>query len=101
MSKTLQFKVFCFEAYRAEKKMTGWETMQLFEKYGVLEYLEACYDVLHTTGRQYMIEDIDEFINVRKEKECAKNKIEQMRQKGTVVDYDAELASYRDAKYGN
>ena len=66
MSKTLQFKAFCFEAYRADKKMTGRATMQLFKKYGVLDYLEACYDVLHTTGRQYLVEDIDGFIAARK-----------------------------------
>lgn len=66
MSKTLEFKVFCFEAYRAEKKLSGRETMQLFKKYGVLDYLGACYDVLHTTGRSYIIEDIDVFINARK-----------------------------------
>ncbi len=66
MSKTLEFKVFCFEAYRAEKKLTGREAMKLFKKYGVLDYLGACYDVLHTTGRAYIIEDIDIFINARK-----------------------------------
>ena len=66
MSKTLQFKAFCFEAYRADKKMTGRATMQLFKKYGVLDYLGACYDVLHTTGRQYLVEDIDGFIEARR-----------------------------------
>ena len=66
MSNTLQFKAFCFEAYRADKKMTGRATMQLFKKYGVLDYLGACYDVLHTTGRQYLVEDIDGFIAARK-----------------------------------
>ncbi len=66
MSKTLQFKAFCFEAYRADKKLTGRATMQLFKKYGVLDYLGACYDVLHTTGRQYLVEDIDGFIAARK-----------------------------------
>jgi hypothetical protein len=66
MSKTLAFKVFCFEAYRAEKGLSGREAMDLFQKYGVLEYLGACYDVLHTTGREYMIEDIDAFIAVRR-----------------------------------
>lgn len=66
MSKKLDFKVFCFEAYRAEKKLSGRETMGLFKKYGVLEYLDSCYDVLHTTGRDYLIEDIDLFINARK-----------------------------------
>lgn len=66
MSKTLEFKVFCFEAYRAEKKLTGYDAMELFKKYGVLQYLDECYDVLHTTGRDYLVEDIDMFINTRK-----------------------------------
>ena len=66
MTKTLAFKVFCFEAYRAEKKLSGKETMELFKKYGVLDYLTVCYDVLHTTGRNYIIEDIDIFIEARK-----------------------------------
>ena len=48
MSKTLEFKAFCFEAYRAEKKLTGREAMNLFKKYGVLDYLGACYDVLES-----------------------------------------------------
>ena len=66
MSKTLEFKVFCFEAYRAVKNLTGNETMKLFKKYGVLDYINACFDVLHTTGRDYIVEDIDIFINARK-----------------------------------
>ena len=66
MSETLEFKAFCFEAYRAEKKLTGRETSNLFKKYGVFEYLGACFNVLHTTGRAYIVEDIDEFINARK-----------------------------------
>ncbi len=66
MSKTLEFKVFCFEAYRIEKKLTGKQTIELFKKYGVLDYLETCYDVLHTTGRDYIIQDIDIFIEKRK-----------------------------------
>ena len=66
MSETLEFKAFCFEAYRADKKLTGRETMRLFKRYGVLDYLETCFDVLHTTGRDYIIEDIDAFIEVCK-----------------------------------
>lgn len=34
------------------------------------------------------------------EKKEAFEKLEQLRKKGTVVDYDAELASYREEKYG-
>ena len=40
--------------------------MKLFKKYGVLDYINACFDVLHTTGRDYIVEDIDIFINARK-----------------------------------
>lgn len=66
MSKTLEFKAFCFEAYKMEHGLTGRQAMKLFKEYGVLEYLEACYDTLHTTGRNYIVEDIDIFINARK-----------------------------------
>ena len=66
MSEILEFKVFCFEAYRNEKKLSGRETMAIFKKYNVLDYLGTCYNVLHTTSRNYIIEDIDIFINARK-----------------------------------
>ncbi|MBE6131385.1 MAG: DUF3791 domain-containing protein [Erysipelotrichaceae bacterium] len=62
MNDILYFKVFCFEAYKSEKKMTGKETMNIFIKYNVLYYLETCFDVLHTMGRNALIEDIDMFI---------------------------------------
>jgi hypothetical protein len=45
--------------------LTGRETMLLFKKYGVLDYLGTCFDVLHTLGRDYIIEDIDMFISAR------------------------------------
>ncbi len=34
------------------------------------------------------------------EKKAAFERLEQLRKKGTVVDYDAELAEYREEKYG-
>lgn len=46
--------------------MSGREAMSLFKKYGVLNYLETCFDVLHTVGRDYIVEDIDIFIDARK-----------------------------------
>ena len=65
MSKTLQFKVFCIEAYKSAHNLTGCDAVKLFKKFGVLEYLDKFYDVLHTTGRDYLIDDIDEFIKIR------------------------------------
>jgi hypothetical protein len=34
-------------------------------EYGVLEYLAEHWEILHTQGRQWIIEDIDEFIKAR------------------------------------
>ncbi len=65
-TKILDFKVFCFEAYKAHHKLKGWQAMDLFKKYNVFDYLEIFYDVLHTTGRDYLIEDIDIYINSRR-----------------------------------
>lgn len=62
MSKTLRFKAFCFEMYKAEKGMTGMVTQELFERYKVFEYLDAFYGVLHTMGHRYIINDIDLYI---------------------------------------
>lgn len=65
MSKEGKFMVFCIEQYKAVKKLTGKEVMTLFSQYGIMEYLYTCYEALHTTGINYIIEDIDEYIKVR------------------------------------
>jgi hypothetical protein len=65
MSETLQFKTFCIEQYKYEHNMTGAATLNLFQKYGVLDYLTSFFDVLHTTGAKYIVQDIDEYISNR------------------------------------
>ena len=35
-------------------------------KYGVLDYLAEHYEMLHTQGRQWLMEDIDEYIALRR-----------------------------------
>ena len=57
------FVAFCIEEYRAAKGLTGEEVMELFAKYGVTDYLSKCFEPLHTQGREWLIADIDEFIN--------------------------------------
>ncbi len=63
------FVAFCIEEYGVAKKMTGEQVLDLFSKYGVVAYLSDCFSVLHTQGRQWLIEEIDEFIDIRKKKE--------------------------------
>jgi hypothetical protein len=68
MSKTLYFKVFCLEQYKNKYRMKGADAMRLFKQYGVLEYLGKHYDVLHSFGAQYLVQDIHGFIQVRRKK---------------------------------
>lgn len=60
------FISFCIEQYKNAKDMSGEEAMLIFNRYGVLEYLQEFFDVLHTQSYQWILADIDEFINIRK-----------------------------------
>jgi hypothetical protein len=42
------------------------EVISIFSKYGVIDYLKDYFDVLHTQSRQWLVADIEEFINDRK-----------------------------------
>ena len=58
--------IYCVEQYKSAKKMTGKQVAQLFRKYNVWDYVYSCYEALHTTGSNYIIEDIDLYIEARK-----------------------------------
>ncbi len=64
------FVAFCIEEYGAAKGMTGEQVLDLFSQYGVTDYLSKCFEPLHTQGRQWLMEEIDEFIHIRKNKEA-------------------------------
>lgn len=65
MSKKTVFSVFCIESYKAYRSLTGWQTVELFRRYGMFDYLREFYDVLHTTGYQYINCDIDIYLKSR------------------------------------
>lgn len=65
MSDTLKFKTFCIEQYKKEHNISGQKALELFTAYHVFHYLDSFYDVLHTTGAKYIVEDIDLFIQAR------------------------------------
>ena len=62
MSKEGNFLIFCIEQYRTAKNMTGKEVINLFKQYKISEYIVSCFEALHTTGTNYIIEDIDLYI---------------------------------------
>lgn len=60
------FVAFCIEEYGAAKGLTGGQVLDLFSQYGVIDYLSKCYEPLHTQGRRWLMDEIDEFIAIRK-----------------------------------
>ncbi len=65
MSKEGNFLVYCTEQYKSAKGLTGIQVSELFSKYKVWDYIYSCYEALHTTGENYIIEDIDLYIEAR------------------------------------
>lgn len=60
------FVSFCIEQYVKAKGMKAEDVVNLFEQYGIAEHFCEFYDVLHTQGHRWLIEEIDEIINDRK-----------------------------------
>ena len=60
------FLSFCMEQYKNKHQMNGEEVAILFKQYGVLPYLEDNFEVLHTQGHRWLMDEIDEWINNRK-----------------------------------
>lgn len=60
------FLSFCIEQYKNEKHLSGRDAMDVLERYGVLDYLAEHYEMLHTQSRQWLMEDIEEYIALRR-----------------------------------
>ncbi len=63
MNDKINFVVYCIEEYKSAKKMTGKTVIALFNKHRVIDYINNYYEALHTTGRQYIVDDINLFIS--------------------------------------
>lgn len=60
------FISFCIEQYMNAKGINEDEVIATFSEYGVFDYLKDYFEVLHTQSRQWIVADIEEFINDRK-----------------------------------
>jgi hypothetical protein len=70
-NKELRFAVFCIESLADYLALQGEEIYKLLtEKSDILDnYIIPCYDVLHTQGKEYIVNDI----------------VELMREKGLII----------------
>lgn len=61
--KELTFVVFILYALGQHWNMTMHEVYDILNSTGILDdYIIKCYDVLHTLGKEYLVEDITEFV---------------------------------------
>ncbi len=65
MGDKTNFIVYCIEEYKAAKGLTGKSVIDLFDRCRVIDYIRDYYEALHTTGRQYIVEDISMYIEAR------------------------------------
>ncbi|MBR6780324.1 MAG: DUF3791 domain-containing protein [Clostridia bacterium] len=65
MSKQGDFMIYCTEQYKTAKNLTGRQVAELFSRYSVWDYIYSCFEALHTTGANYIVEDIDLYIAAR------------------------------------
>ncbi len=61
--KELTFVVFVLHTLGQHWNMTTPEVYDILNSTGILDdYIIKCYDVLHTLGKEYLVEDITEFV---------------------------------------
>ena len=65
MDEKINFIVYCIEEYKSAKGMNGKSVIDLFNRYRVIDYIRDYYESLHTTGRQYVVDDISMYIEAR------------------------------------
>lgn len=65
LDRTIDFTVFCLESYKKAHNLTGKAALEVFDEYKVFDYIQSFYDVLHSTGQEYIVEDIDVYISSR------------------------------------
>lgn len=65
MSRQGDFLIYCTEQYKSAKNLTGKQVAELFSRFRVWDYIYSCFEALHTTGVNYIVEDIDLYIEAR------------------------------------
>ena len=58
--KQMEFSVFCIESIAEKLGLTGDAVYEMLTKQSSIlnDYIVSCYDVLHTQGKEYMVDYI-------------------------------------------
>lgn len=61
--KELTFSIFIIHSLADKWKLSPVTVYKILNSTGILDqYVIGCYDVLHTQGKDYLVEDITEFV---------------------------------------
>ena len=63
-SDILYFVAFCIEGYKNKHGLSGEAASNLFDQHGIKQYLSEHFDVLHTQGMPWILEEIEEKIGL-------------------------------------
>jgi hypothetical protein len=63
--RVIEFLSFCIENFKVKHSLHGREVAILFKQSGVLEFVSNGYEVLHTQGKEYILEEIEIFLKNR------------------------------------
>ena len=68
----LNFVVFCIENYADAKGLDAKKVYNTFRNESdiINNYIIKHYDVLHTQGKNYIVDDLDKYLNLRGIKVC-------------------------------
>ena len=65
-SRELLFVIFCIERYSIKQGKNPLEVYSLFERKEVIDYLKGNFDILHTQGEEYILEEIELYLKKRR-----------------------------------
>ena len=60
------FLVYCIEMYKDKYSLSGLQVQKLFSDSGADLYILNNFEALHTTGLEYTLNDIHDFIEEKK-----------------------------------
>jgi hypothetical protein len=67
-TEAFEFYVYTLEKYAISKRIGGLQALALFQEYEADEFLLRHYDLLHTQGTGYVLDEVQRFIDRRKKK---------------------------------
>lgn len=65
-SQSLNFTIFCIESLADHLKISARDVYHKLQSAGIIsDYIVPCYDVLHTFSKEYIVEDLVEYMKKR------------------------------------